>query len=369
MKTLLLLLGLLGLVIAAGAQSPRRCTACGTAASAGWFTFNSPTLGDKQPVCESCTKLADQCAICRMPVRPNARKLDDGRFFCERDHRSGVFDLNEARRIFEEARREAAGILFSYGTPPDRNITVSLVSGTELKKALETLPSVHGSEGTLGLTHSQWNARKQFTHRISLINGLPANHLAAVCAHEYTHAWLAENLPADRKLEKDTAEGFCELIAYKVMTRRRDEQQKKLILDNAYTRGQVNAFVEAEEQHHFHRIVKWVQTGVDDALFQTNRAQVLTLRPDEEPAAFVWPPPEAVRTKVPDTLTLKGISGSPSRRFALINDATLTKNEEAKVRVGSTNVLVRCLDIRAASVVIQIKGATQPTELFLANKD
>ena len=50
-------------------------------------------------------------------------------------------------------------------------------------------------------------------------------------------------------------------------------------------------------------------------------------------------------TAVPNRLTLKGISGAPGHRFALINDRTLEKNEEGKVRVGKTNVVVRCLDI------------------------
>jgi len=62
---------------------------------------------------------------------------------------------------------------------------------------------------------------------------------------------------------------------------------------------------------------------------------------------------------------LKGISGTSVRRFALINDTTLTKDEETRVRVGSSNLLVRCLEIRPQSVLIQIRGTVAPTELFL----
>ena len=233
-------------------------------------------------------------------------KLDDGRVLCERDFRAGVFDVTETRRVYEEVRRDVGGILAGYGVLPGQNIAVALASQAEIRKLQQTLPSEHDGEGILGLTRSESNGRKQFQHHIYLVNGLPRGRLAAVCAHEYTHTWLHENLAADRKLEKDSIEGFCELIAYKLMFQRRDELQKKIILENAYTRGQVNALVEAENQHHFHRIVTWVLTGVDDRLFQTNRTQTLTLRGDGEPAEPAWPPPAVVPTRVPDSLRLKG---------------------------------------------------------------
>ncbi len=113
----------------------------------------------------------------------------------------------------------------------------------------------------------------------------------------------------------------------------------------------------------------WLQTGADESLSQTNKVQTLAGREDESSGPGWTPPPPSVPTRVPDTLVLKGISGAAVHRFALINDATLAKNEEGKVRVGSTNVVVRCLDIRAASVVIQIKGDARPRELFLTKSD
>ena len=68
---------------------------------------------------------------------------------------------------------------------------------------------------------------------------------------------------------------------------------------------------------------------------------------------------------MPDTLLLKGISGPISRRLALINDRTLAKNEQGRVRVGQTHLIVRCLDITDCSVVILVQGAVKKTELFL----
>src|SRR5689334_3485845 len=38
-------------------------------------------------------------------------------------------------------------------------------------------------------------------------------------------------------------------------------------------------------------------------------------------------------------LILKGLSGSASRRFAMINDETFAANDSAKVRMGGSNVV------------------------------
>ena len=75
--------------------------------------------------------------------------------------------------------------------------------------------------------------------------------------------------------------------------------------------------------------------------------------------------PPAVPAPAPDTLRLKGISGAGQHRFALINDATLETLERGKVRVGRTNVIVQCLEIRNNSVVIQVAGSNKKEELFL----
>ena len=243
-----------------------------------------------------------------------------------------------------------------------------LFRSRELNRLRQSFPSLHGANTLLGLTRTRVNARKEFQHDIHLIDGLNRAELAAVSAHEFTHTWLHENIPADRKLERDTIEGFCELVAYKLMTQRREATQQRIILGNAYTRGQVNAFVQAESANHFHHIIQWLKTGVDESLVETNGSRVHLVNGETLPS-FTWPPPASLPTTVPASLKLKGISGTAAHRFALINDATLVKNEETRIRVGLSNVIVRCLDIKPQSVVIQIKGKSTPTELFLSAAD
>ena len=356
---------LMALIAVAGlGQTPDRCAVCQGALGEKFFWFSGPALPVRQAVCVTCSELDARCAICRLPVRNRDQKLDDGRWLCRRDFEAGVFSENEALRIYEETRRDLQEILAGSGVLPGKNITVSFVDATQLRKQNQSMPSAHDERSILGLTRTRFYSNKQFQHTISLLTGLSRARLAAVCAHEYTHTWLHENIPTERRLDHDTVEGFCELVAFKLMSKRKEEIEKKIILANAYTRGQVNAFVQAEAANHFHRIVQWIKTGVDEALPQSNQGPVLALE-NHDPPPIPWPPPSVAMTAVPDTLTLKGISGGRARRFILVNDCTLAKNEEGRVRLGTSNVVVRCVDIRERSAVIQIKGAPSATELFL----
>ncbi len=364
MRALFSLLLLANLAGFTSAQNPLRCVVCQSLISGRYVWFSDPALAARQPICEACWKSEARCALCRLPVGNQGHKLDDGRWLCSRDFDAGVFSQTEALRVYEEARLDLQGILAGTGELPRANITVSLVDGIQLKKLNQAMPSEHEDHSLLGLTRSRVFSNKQYQHSIYLLSGLGRGRLAAICAHEYTHTWLHENVSSDRALDRDTVEGFCELVAYKLMTQRQEEAEKKVILANAYTRGQVNAFVQAEAAHHFQRIVKWVKTGLDEALPQTDSVADLALRKDEPPPV-TWPPPPCLPTPVPDTLTLKGISGGRERKFVLINDCTLTKNEQARVRLGSSNVVVRCVDLRDHSAVIQVKGTPGATELFL----
>ena len=368
MKTSRILLLFLTLAFSlVAADAPLRCAACQRLLAGTYFWATSPALKEKQPVCEACKNLKTQCAICQLPIPDPRHALDDKRLLCDRDFAAGIFDEKEALRVFEEAKRDVHRMLRSYGTLPDNNITVSLVNGKTLTQLYQSLPSLHESS-LLGLTRTEVaTPGRQFRHNIYLINGLGRSRLAAVSAHEFTHAWMHENIPETRKLEKDTIEGFCELVAFKLMNERRDEVEKKVILAIAYTRGQVNAFVQAENELQFNRIIQWLKTGVDEQLNEANPRQALAV--NTEPPPVVWPPPNAVSTTVPETLLLKGISGTASRRFALINDATLAKNEEARVRVGSSNVVLRCLEIRPRSVLVQLRGGERPFELVLTGDE
>lgn len=75
--------------------------------------------------------------------------------------------------------------------------------------------------------------------------------------------------------------------------------------------------------------------------------------------AKTGPPPKYAQ------LTLKSISGTGSRRLALINNQTLALGESGKVRLGDSEVKVRVEEIRDKSVVVTVEGKGERKELFL----
>ena len=62
-------------------------------------------------------------------------------------------------------------------------------------------------------------------------------------------------------------------------------------------------------------------------------------------------------------LKLKGISGTVARRLAIINNRTFEANEEGAVSTASGPVRIRCLEIRADSVLVQIGGEQRILQL------
>jgi hypothetical protein len=247
---------------------------------------------------------------------------------------------------------------------PERNIEVTLVDAQQLDKLYRTELSDRERSAVQGLARTRARKTNEFEHSVFLISGLSPAHLAAVAAHEYTHTWLSENIEKARfrHLEDDTKEGFCELLAYRLMVQRNEDMETNAILANTYTRGQIDALINAEQDYQLYQVVKWLKRGVDDRIALTNTARLLVLE-DQPALTLSWA--TAVSTRVPAQLTLKGISGSGQRRFALVNDRTLEKNEQARIRVGNSNLTVRCLEIRDASVILQLNGSAEKTELFL----
>jgi hypothetical protein len=151
------------------------------------------------------------------------------------------------------------------------------------------------------------------------------------------------------------------------MSLREEPVEKKVILANGYTRGQINTLIQAEDNYQFYRVLDWFKTGLDDRLDGTNLTRLLKL----QVASTVQPLwyPQALPTPVPDTLKLKGIAQSSKGRFALINDCTLEKYQEGKVRIGKTNLIIRCLEISDRSVVIQARGSEEKIALTLRAGD
>ena len=301
-------------------------------------------------------------SICRLPVKTDFLKLEDGRLLCPAHARVAVLTLDDAQEVFRDAKREMMRLLRGCGTAPDRNITIALVAwAVDMQKLTPGGLSEKAHGIMAGVTQTR-RTNGEFQHTVFLLSGLPRSRLMAIGAREYTHAWITENVSTNRGLDASAVEGFCALAAYRVMSDMKEETEKNVMLDNASPGDPLLTFVKAEENYGFYRITQWVQAGLQPRLDPNHLADVLALKqePTQMPA---WMP--ATQTRVPDTLRLKGISGRAGHWLALINNQTLVTGETGRVRVGATNVQVRCISVTEKSAVIELPDSGERQELTL----
>jgi protein disulfide-isomerase len=105
-----------------------------------------------------------------------------------------------------------------------------------------------------------------------------------------------------------------------------------------------------------------------DRLKATTVAAKKPAQPEAEPEPAGPPPPafNGAPTFPPKQyagLELKGISGPPNARLALINNQTLGAGETGKVKLGSTVVKVKCLEVRDDAAIVMVDGANERREL------
>jgi hypothetical protein len=78
------------------------------------------------------------------------------------------------------------------------------------------------------------------------------------------------------------------------------------------------------------------------------------------------------KTVEPPTLKVPGISGTPGHLLAIINNHTFAAGDEGDVLTSSGRVHLRCLEISANSVLVEINGQTHrinlATQLILEAK-
>ncbi len=349
-----------------------KCDICGQVIKSKYTIMTDYATDGKVNVCKECTDLDEHCFACGLPVKSGYRTLPDGRLLCARDAKEAVDSDDETKRICESVRDDLNRMLSRFITIPETNVMISVVDRFTLVNLFRS-PGYEKSCVTIfGATQTHPMPGGAFIHSISLLSNLKPSRLMAVCAHEYTHTWIGQNVKAARKasLDGDTIEAFCELVAYKYMESRGETVEMKIIKTSSYTKGQIAVMLEADRRFGFNEVAEWMKAGEDSRLdaARLDRIRVTQASPASPAAtacADIFNVLVIAPTPVPDELELKGISGAGARRFALINNATLQPMERSLVRVGKTNVSVRCLEIRNESVLIQVNGSNEKKELFL----
>jgi hypothetical protein len=369
-KPLIYALVLLACLLLAGPAlaDSDHCAVCGSLFVTRVFTVQDSVTEEKKQICPGCATLSTVCFICGLPVKTSYTALPDGRVICARDVRTAVLDEAEARQVCREARTSLDRLFSRFLEFPETNVTVAIVDRVHLQDLFKFAGHDYVCPNVWGYTGTKTNGH-HLEHSISLLSALPLASFKATCAHEYTHAWLNENLSDQRRqsLSRDANEGFCELVSYRLMEAQNEPAQQKLILSNTYTRGQIRLFVEAERLYGFNDIVDWIKSGADDRLTGDDLRRVRSLalpRPAASPAtnAPVYNP---APSSIPNTLVLQGVYWAQEHPAAIINNRTLGVNEQGKVRVGKTNLTIRCLAIRQGSVRIRIVSSGEERELRL----
>jgi hypothetical protein len=330
------------------------CVVCGKGPLTGHIW-----LHQRGAVCDDCYKLPDRCSICGLPIRPGdgAIQTDDGRFICKFDKANAVMDVAEAREVFNDARRdmvELYGPSFALNYP---DVTVRLFDVDYWSEAGRP-DGLH----KFGFANTRKTPGGDCTHEVVLLSGRLRNEIAATAAHEYTHLWINENRPPEHVIDSDTTEAICELSGYKLMEARAQPEQKKKILANPYTHGEILKLVEIEKENGIGYILNWVRNGTTASLETESSAL----------ASPVWsravvftniPPP------LPETLTLDGLLLNGVSRRAIIGGVSFAAGDVKPVKLRSRTVEVRCREIHGNEVLIEVEGQSEPVTLEIGDRN
>jgi hypothetical protein len=348
------------------------CAVCGRPFGESYYSIEDKVTLEKKHVCKDCAFSFPDCFVCGLPADTNAAGfvlLADQRALCPRDARTAVLRDEDGVRICNEVHDELERLFSRFTTFPETNVTVEVMDRVYLQTLFKLLGNDYHCPNVWGLTQIETNQHR--IYHVSLMSGLPLRWFQATCAHEYAHTWVGEHVTESRKkrLDRDAEEGFCELLSYLLMDSFNDEAQKAMILRNPYTRGQVDLFVAAQQTYGFNEILDWIQFGADPRLSSAEPERIRnTTPPPSVPLALTFKASLSPPATVPDTLMLRAIFWDEKHPRAVINNQTFAPNDQARVRVGPSNILVRCLQISPDSVKLRALDTGQELTLRVKSK-
>jgi len=286
---------LLFALIATPALAVERCAICGKELPDKFYVMTDRVTEEKKHVCPTCANLPNECFVCGLPVTGDYVSISDGRFLCARDAKTAVLDRSAAQALAAEVKDSLDRMFSRFLNFPGTNVEITVVDRVDLQELFKTAGDSYSCPNVLGYIGPVTNNGKMH-YEMRLLSGLPRAQLKAVVAHEYTHAWVFENVSQRRRrtLGHDAHEGFCELVAYMFITAQEDEEQKKIILHNHYTRGQIDLFIDAERRFGFNEVVDWIQYGTDKLL---SKDEPNRIRDVEMPKKLVAKNPKPYRVQ------------------------------------------------------------------------
>jgi hypothetical protein len=346
------------------------CAICGQEIHGTAYFITDKETGQQVEVCSNCMQLP-RCYICGLPVK-DGTQLPDGRWLCAQDAKTAMLNPDDILQTFGNVQDDLDKMFSRYTSFPT-NVDVSVIDQINVDSVMGSGNGSCENSDVLGYTQPSLDTGQK-RYKIGLLTGQSPGQLEEVCAHELSHAWVGNNVSPERhaQIERDTEEGFCEMMGYLYVASKGDEEEKKRVLANTYTRGQVQLFLEAEQQYGFDEILDWMQYGVTSRLEEGYLDEIRDVKipasngnGTPRPAAFVArasvPPPALA------TIQLQGImwGGMPS---AIINGQSFFTGDEFKVRVGQAKVAIRCVNIAKNTVHIKYVDTGKEQDLSLPGK-
>jgi hypothetical protein len=186
-----------------------RCRACGKpiVGSAYRFRFASGVF------CSQCKNTRPACYVCGVPVGDDYWEYPDGRITCGDCGARAVIDIAEIQSIMRDVQdtvRKRLGLNIRKAFV----LTIEKLSGLEpvkREKDSNGLPPsalLYGKE--LGL-----HRLRAGQSEIVLLFGLPPELTYETAAHEFAHAWEAEN--GSLNIGSELSEGFAQWVAADVL--------------------------------------------------------------------------------------------------------------------------------------------------------
>jgi len=354
MRPIALILFLFVAVLASAAEETNHfCVVCGKGPLTGRIWISK-----WGPVCNDCYKLGNHCSLCGLPVREGdgSVKTGDGRFICKFDKPNAVLDLDEAKEVFADVRRELVelfGAGFALNFP---DVTVNLFD-VDYWSELGRSDGLH----KFGFASTRTAAKGVCTHEVVMLSGRLKMELAATAAHEYTHLWINENRPPEHAIATDTVEAICELSAYKLMEARAQPEQLQKILANPYTHGEIKNLVAFEKENGIAAVLNWVKNGTTPTLEAPVAARAV---PVKIPSLIFTNAPPAL----PDVLKLGGLLLDGQSRHVVISGVTFAAGQVKPVPLQNRTLLVHCCDITRDEVTLEVDGAPEKFTLKIGEE-
>lgn len=338
---------------------PSHCELCQGGFRGTLFHMVDARTGEMTYMCDFCGRVPTNCHLCGLPVPKGGHALPDGRHACERDYRGAIKSPVEAQELILATIDRMERTFHGKMTFPTRSSTVSLMDRTHVTAWFAIPGNDYACPNVQGI-YLRDDEDADAPHQIRILSHLPRGDTRAIYAHELTHAWLNENVPAKRRLSRDAREGFCELIAHLVATEWNDAEAVWQIERNAYTRGQFRLFREALEFHGLAKVVDWVRHGREAQLRPGDLNQIRRVDVPQQPLPELWRHSSGARSvrttpevAPPAAPVLKAIMWSPKAATALIGGRAVTEGDEFSMTLANGEVRFRCFAIERDRVVLR----------------